>query len=1088
MGGYGEVIQAGRMSKHPGDSPEGSRIPGGYADNDGNTRGVDAERPTRSPFAETLPVGEVEESPPPERRFGKYRVESLLGSGGMGEVYKAYDTVLQRYVALKFIRSADPGSARRFMQEARAQARVDHEHVCKIYEVGEIEHRLYIAMQFIDGIPVGAAAERMTLEQKIKVIQEAAEGLHAAHQLGIIHRDVKPTNILVEQTEAGQWKPYILDFGLAREVGASGETRMGMAVGTPAYMSPEQARGRLDRLDRRTDVYSLGATLYELLTGRPAYSGESSMDVLMAVIHTDPAPLRKWNRAIPADLETIVMKCLEKEPQQRYDSARALAEDLGRWLAGEPILAKKTARFYRWKKWVRKHRFEALTLGTAAGLFLVLMGMFLHTRIQAARRLRVASELGQAVKEMEYLVERSSLLPLHDITYVHALIRKRMAWIRRQMKALGPIADGPGYYALGRGYLDLKQFESARAALIQAWDRHGYRTPEVAYALGLTYAELYRRRLEETERIRDRGLREQRLRAIKKQYRKPAVRYLTKGRPVAASGYVEVLLRYLSGNYPGTVQRAEKLTQRVPWLYEADLVAGDAFHRLANQRRSTGKYPEAAAFYRKAVQAYRKAARIGRSDPRTYVGLCKVRKDWMKMLRYYFSDSPEPIYREALNACNRALQADPANLPALNAKINAVWRWGEYLLYSGKDPRPSLRQAEVTARRALALDPSRAEVHRNLAITYRLQGVYEMTTGIDPEESFARAIQHFTAVIGANPNATMAYNNVGNVHADLAYWRQYHGRDPRESYRRAVEAYRSALRMHPDLAQLHTNLGTAFMDQAIYEIEHGLDPTASLKDAEKAIRRALDIHPGDIFSLVYQGRIEQLRAWYASATGGDPEPASRRAVEILTQAIQVNPQWTDAYHYLGETFWVRARHDWHEDRDPSGNLDQARRFLNQSLEPNPNLFESYYLLGRVELLQARWEMKRHRNPTRSLDQAERHMKNALQANPQDPTSWAGLAAVHRRRAEYLISQKKSPDAVLDRGVEAVERALKINPTAAEAYEIRGGLLWLKARGTGDETARAAWRERAREDFRKAHALNPRIPLEDPDISVPGDGT
>ncbi|MGH9362391.1 MAG: serine/threonine-protein kinase, partial [Thermoanaerobaculia bacterium] len=176
--------------------------------------------------------------PWPVEGWDRYEFVEFLGAGGMGRIYKAYDRQLGRLVALKFLRGDDPESAARFLSEARAQARVEHEHVCKIHEVGEVQGKLYIAMQYIAGRTLEEAAPRMTLEQKLRLLRQVAEGVHAAHRLGLVHRDIKPANVLVERGEDGAWRPYVTDFGLARELEAPGLTRTGMVMGTPAYMAP----------------------------------------------------------------------------------------------------------------------------------------------------------------------------------------------------------------------------------------------------------------------------------------------------------------------------------------------------------------------------------------------------------------------------------------------------------------------------------------------------------------------------------------------------------------------------------------------------------------------------------------------------------------------------------------------------------------------------------------------------------------------------------------------------------------------------------------------------------------------------------
>ncbi len=282
--------------------------------------------------------------------LGKYKIEALLGQGGMGKVYRAFDSQLNRSVALKFVRSDDGEILERFLREARNQARVDHENICKIYEVGELDGKPYIALQLVEGKPVNEVEHPLTLEEKVMIIRDVADAVQTAHAQGLIHRDLKPGNIMIRQGEDGRWIPMVLDFGLARELAAPGLTISGMVLGSPAYMSPEQALGDIGAMDRRSDVYSLGVTLYEMLSGKRPFPGNVTTELLIQVVEDEPLPLSQASTNLPGDLEKIVMKCLEKEPERRYDSARLLAQDLTNFLHGDPVMAKSAGFFYRLSK------------------------------------------------------------------------------------------------------------------------------------------------------------------------------------------------------------------------------------------------------------------------------------------------------------------------------------------------------------------------------------------------------------------------------------------------------------------------------------------------------------------------------------------------------------------------------------------------------------------------------------------------------------------------------------------------------------------------------------------------------------------
>ncbi|HEY4594617.1 MAG TPA: serine/threonine-protein kinase, partial [Thermoanaerobaculia bacterium] len=420
-----------------------------------------------------------------------------LGSGGMGTVYKAFDPNLGRWVALKFLHRNDAAQTERFLREARSQARISHPNVCQVHEVGEAEGRPYIAMQYVDGRSLGELCEELTLDDKVRLVRDVARGIHAAHRSGLIHRDLKPGNILLAREETGEVHPYVVDFGLAMVQDEISLSRTGMISGTPAYISPEAAQG--SALDRRTDVYSLGVVLYELLAGEPPFTGGNLARVLVRLVQEDPRPLRQAVPAIPEDLETIVAKCLEKDPTRRYESARELAEDLDRFLDGEPIRARPAGWLYRAGKRLRKHRALAAVSITAV-LALIALGAFsLHAQWQARERARLAQRFGQRIGSFKASMEYVATQPLHDITPYKRQLQAEMDSIRAEMKQIGPIAEGPGRFALGQGYLSLHQYDPARDQLERAW-KADERGPEVAEALGLAFGLSYERSLASADR------------------------------------------------------------------------------------------------------------------------------------------------------------------------------------------------------------------------------------------------------------------------------------------------------------------------------------------------------------------------------------------------------------------------------------------------------------------------------------------------------------------------------------------------------------------------------------------------------------
>jgi hypothetical protein len=329
-----------------------------------------AEAPTLAPGATSVLTAGAK-----LRYFGDYELLEEIARGGMGVVYKARQVSLNRLVALKMILAGQLASAQdvqRFHTEAEAAANLEHPHILPIYEVGEHDGQHYFSMKLIDGGNLAqrlAAGPRLSAQETARLLADVARAVHYAHQRGILHRDLKPANILLDS--AGQ--PYVADFGLAKRVeGDTKLTHSGAIVGTPSYMAPEQARAK-KTLSTAVDVYSLGAILYELLTGRPPFQASTPLDTVLQLLDKEPDRPRTKNRAIDRDLETICLKCLKKNSSERYGSAEALAEELERWARGEPIAARPTPAWERTTKWIRRRPWSA---AVAASFVLIVVAAF----------------------------------------------------------------------------------------------------------------------------------------------------------------------------------------------------------------------------------------------------------------------------------------------------------------------------------------------------------------------------------------------------------------------------------------------------------------------------------------------------------------------------------------------------------------------------------------------------------------------------------------------------------------------------------------------------------------------------------------
>jgi serine/threonine protein kinase/Flp pilus assembly protein TadD len=302
--------------------------------------------------------------------LGDYELLEEVGRGGQGVVYRARQKSLNRTVALKVINLgqwASEAHLKRFRREAEAAASLDHPGIVPIYEVGERDGSCYFSMRFVEGGQLDEVSKRapMSLRHAAQLIARLAHTVHYAHEHGILHRDIKPGNILLD----GEGEALLTDFGLARLLETdSTMTRTLEVMGTPSYMAPEQAVGNNAAVSAATDVYGLGAVLYQLLTGHPPFAGGTTYETIKFVLDSEPRRPRLWNRKIDRDLSTICLKCLEKDPKRRYSSALTLAQDLEHWLKHEPIRARRTGIFTRGRKWVRRNPTSALLVASLVAL------------------------------------------------------------------------------------------------------------------------------------------------------------------------------------------------------------------------------------------------------------------------------------------------------------------------------------------------------------------------------------------------------------------------------------------------------------------------------------------------------------------------------------------------------------------------------------------------------------------------------------------------------------------------------------------------------------------------------------------------
>jgi predicted Ser/Thr protein kinase len=971
----------------------------------------------------------------------RYEGVRFLGQGGMGQVFLAQDLRLRRNVALKFVRNDDEELFRRSLSEARAQARVEHERVCQVYEVGEVNGRPYIAMQFIDGQPLHLLVKQLTVEQKALVLRDAAEGVHAAHRAGLIHRDIKPSNILVERTEDGRLKPYVMDFGLARDWSELSSTATGSVLGTPHYMAPEQARGEVARLDRRADVYSLGATLYYLLTGQLPIPGANGLEVLSHIPSVEPHPPRAWDPDIPVDLEAIVLKCLEKDRSARYDSARALIEELDRFLAGEPVRARPMSLGSRLRRKARKHR---LVVGVAT-LALVAVALALGwagiTYRQSSRRTQLVRSFTEQVDHLEAMARYSGLSRLHDTRADRQEIRAAMAALEMEIREAGALAIGPGHDALGRGYLALGDKATALEHLEAAW-KNGFREPRTAWSLALALGQLYQEELLEAQRLRGPEQREARVRELQRRYREPALEYLrqSQGANVPSAEYVAALIAFHEDRLDDALARLDAMGPPRPWFHEALQLRGDILHARATRRWNQGELEGARADFEAGRRAYTAAIGVAESIPGLYLALGELEYDVL-LMELYSQGEVLPPYTRGTEAVGRALQAAPDSPEARRLEARLHRRRAEDLVHHGAQAEQLLQRAVEAARAALSLAPTWSPARLELGRCLWLWGQYLQQRNQDPREQLRQAVEQFEHI----PSEDRSYEfhvYLGLIFRSWADYEQHIGVDPLPHLDQATQAYLTAVRLDERLPDAWINLGSTYFQRASHP--RGPAPDKDLEQARAALDKARTLNPGHVATYFFSAQVDELSARRRRERGEDGKPELARALERYRQGSAINPRLPQLLNGAGLVLIEQAKGAWEWGGDPFPLLEEARTTFEQAIAAAPRQGFAHHNISEALLHRARYQRARGESSIPSLRAAVASSRKALELIPDYSQPWTNLGRAHALLALCELDQRRDPRPSLTEAAEALRQALARNASDAEAWQYLGETRELQA--------------------------------------------
>jgi serine/threonine-protein kinase len=861
--------------------------------------------------------------------FRRYEIRRRLGEGAMSVVYEAADRELARPVALKLLKESlalNAASRDRLRIEAQTLARLSHPNVVAVYDFAEEAGQAGVVMELMDGRSLRTllTEKKLATRDLLELLEKVAAGVQHAHEHGIIHRDLKPENILIGSAD----EPKVADFGLARiiEAGAS-ISATGSRKGTPLYMAPEQVEGRTREITPRTDVYALGVLLYEILAGRPPFSGESLAEVFSRILSEDPAPPRRFNDKVHSDLETIALKAIERDPARRYPTAREFADELRRYLSGEAIQARPAGVGRRFYRRLRKTPFLAgLSIGTAVAL-VAAVGLWISAgkearRAQAAREAALGAhrELARASLETALAFRRvgqNDRIPK---------VVPRLEEAYRQAIQLAPDAAEP-HYLMGRFQRVLLKNEAALQFQEEALRKNASFAPAL-YERILLVSRRYRYQLIGARQRQEQG----------------------------DSATLEEVeegsrdLRKIRDQLLGDCDRLEKLIAASDPAASSPIALGEA-----NVTAARGIVAYNRGLFDEAIERLKEAVA---KDP-------LLEEAWESLIDAVFDrpfrrlEETERASREAEHYCEEALTLDRGYLPHLVTRADIRHIRGDDRMCRGQDPTHDFEGAEKDLSDALRANPIMLDALRGRGDLRTGRGVYAMGRGENPEPHFTGAEKDFDEGLRLRPGNIACLRRRGIVRIQRGLYRELRGADPFQDWSAAEQdLVESSRRVSGDPA-IWRSLGLVRLLRGSARMARGEDPTADFDEAEKNLTASIQVGPSYSVGWRDRGTLRMMRGLHKKSRRQDPEADFAAAQEDLDRGVRGGREY--AGRWLSSEFMppLVARARLRIERaavasDPAADWTAAAQDLERAIAFNVRDADAFAARARLRLQRREW--------------------------------------------------------------------------------------------------------------------------------------
>ncbi|MGJ8662507.1 MAG: protein kinase domain-containing protein, partial [Marinicella sp.] len=614
-------------------------------------------------------------------KLGHWEIKEVIGQGGMSSIYMAerIDDQLKQKVALKVLPQglANDSMVKRFIRERQILSDLNHQNIAKLYDVGVTDHGVpWFVMEWVKGLNIldYAQTHAFNIEQKIMLFKQVCDALAYAHAQGIVHRDIKPANILVTEDNVVK----LLDFGIASDNEQQSLTMTGAIMGTPGYMSPEQAKGLNEQIDRRSDVFSAGVLLYKLIKGDMPFKADNISEISYKIIHDEPTLI---GSSVSPDIQAIIFKCLKKQVENRYDSFKHLSNDLDAYLNGEVISAQKVTLVGRIIKKIKRHRMLAAVFFTTFTLALFGLVYGTYQSISSAQKVELTTKYLGITATIKNNIRRTHMMPFHNVQTAYNSFEAEIDQLTHNIQAEGFDDTGLSDFAIGTAYFDMRND-------LKAWqyfklsEQKGFKTADLYSSLGKLNANQWRLKSQEAQAIKNEQKRQDFIEQAKKEYYYPALGYLSKAQVDEAEAYyLKAYVAYVEGNYEQVITNTEMEIEKNPWHYEALILAADAYSEMAISKGLADGQDSNVELLQLSHNKLNQAIQIGGSDPQNYSKRCAFLGRDIRYQKFFNYQNMDVLYAQGLSACADAIDINPNAVEAYIGLFEMHKTRGEYQEY-----------------------------------------------------------------------------------------------------------------------------------------------------------------------------------------------------------------------------------------------------------------------------------------------------------------------------------------------------------------------------------------------------------------------